>query len=128
GSAAARGERRERTAVAPSPATLPDPLTQDQEIDMSDTSFDSKRRLCPDGTCVGVIGADGRCGVCGQMAGEARADAATAADLYDNEHSAGDDHDVEPVEASGAAVGGFDPGRRLCDDGACVGVIGPDGR
>jgi len=26
------------------------------------------RQLCPDGGCVGVIGADGRCGVCGRTA------------------------------------------------------------
>ena len=29
--------------------------------------FDPTRRLCDDGSCVGVIGADGRCGVCGQQ-------------------------------------------------------------
>src|SRR3990170_3139005 len=29
----------------------------------------ASRRLCPDGSCIGVIGADGRCKVCGK-AGE----------------------------------------------------------
>ena len=28
--------------------------------------FDARRKLCPDGACVGVIGEDGRCKVCGQ--------------------------------------------------------------
>jgi hypothetical protein len=27
---------------------------------MSDGKFDPRRRLCPDGTCIGVIGDDGR--------------------------------------------------------------------
>jgi len=30
--------------------------------------FDAKRRLCPDGACVGVIGPDGKCTVCGRAA------------------------------------------------------------
>ena len=37
---------------------------------MSET-FDPKRRLCPDGSCIGVIGPDGRCSVCGKEAGAA---------------------------------------------------------
>jgi hypothetical protein len=31
--------------------------------------FDSRRRLCDDGSCVGVVGADGTCGTCGRRAG-----------------------------------------------------------
>jgi hypothetical protein len=82
---------------------------------MSDTPFDSKRRLCPDGSCVGVIGADGRCTVCGRS-GDARPDEL-------------DDEAEAPLEAAGPGEpGGFDPARRLCDDGSCLGVIGADGR
>ena len=33
------------------------------------TKFDPHRRLCPDGACIGVIGDDGRCRVCGRSAG-----------------------------------------------------------
>ena len=69
---------------------------------MSET-FDPKRRLCPDGSCIGVIGPDGRCSVCGRT-GDGR----------------------PRVLAAGGA--GFDPQRRLCDDGSCVGVVGADGR
>ena len=36
---------------------------------MNDAKFDSKRRLCPDGSCIGVVGDDGRCRVCGRDAG-----------------------------------------------------------
>jgi len=31
------------------------------------------RRLCPDGACVGVIGDDGRCKVCGKVDDGAKA-------------------------------------------------------
>jgi hypothetical protein len=31
-------------------------------------AFDPNRRLCPDGECLGVIGADGVCNVCGKKA------------------------------------------------------------
>jgi hypothetical protein len=75
-----------------------------------------KRQLCPDGTCIGVIGSDGRCKVCGKAAtAEAKeleqvatelAAVATDAEIDDDD----DDH------------------RQLCPDGACVGVIGPDGK
>ena len=36
---------------------------------MSEGKFDPHRRLCPDGACIGVIGDDGRCRVCGRSAG-----------------------------------------------------------
>jgi hypothetical protein len=31
-------------------------------------AFDPKRKLCPDGNCTGVLGADGVCPECGQRA------------------------------------------------------------
>lgn len=34
----------------------------------SAAGFDAKRRLCDDGSCVGLVGADGLCGVCGRKA------------------------------------------------------------
>jgi hypothetical protein len=101
----------------------------------TDAGFDPKRRLCPDGACVGVIGADGRCKVCGRagdgsvaaLVREAPVDAdaevgvatAAAAAEVGLAATAGEDEAVEG--------GGFDPRRRLCDDGTCIGVLGPDG-
>lgn len=81
----------------------------------AETRFDPRRRLCPDGACVGVIGPEGRCTVCARGA--------------DATHGVDDDaRAAEPTEGGApAASGGFDPGRRLCDDGSCVGVVGPDG-
>lgn len=42
---------------------------QEQTITEEDADIDSeweKRRLCSDGNCIGVIGADGRCKECGK--------------------------------------------------------------
>ena len=93
---------------------------------MEETAFNPNRRLCPDGSCVGVLGADGRCSVCQRPAGAggeslpegsppawAEAGAAASAD------------DAPPSERADGA--GFDPTRRLCDDGSCVGIVGADG-
>jgi hypothetical protein len=82
---------------------------------MEEPEFDPNRRLCPDGACVGVIGPDGKCTVCGRTAAAAAAG----------------EEPPEPEEAAAGPAsedsGGFDPTRRLCDDGACVGLIGPNG-
>jgi len=96
--------------------------------------FDSHRRLCPDGGCIGVIGSDGRCRVCGRSAGAGKDEAPPAdfvpPDLPDED----DDQDgdatedaAEPVAAAGGKGAAFDPNRRLCPDGECLGVIGADG-
>jgi hypothetical protein len=77
------------------------------------------RQLCPDGACIGVIGPDGRCRECGKKGeGPVAARAATATDT-DTEP------DTEPAPETDSP---FDEDRQLCPDGACIGVIGPDGR
>jgi hypothetical protein len=123
-----------------------------------------QRQLCPDGGCVGVIGPDGTCKVCGRAApnwgderkrglidppdeddqdGELDDDededdelaAGGGGDEYDDEND--DDADDDPVadqrpagdaNRSLAAVSGEWGSRRLCSDGTCIGVIGPNGR
>ncbi len=80
--------------------------------DNLDAPFDpTKRRLCPDETCIGLLaqeqGGDDRCRVCGRRPGEEPMAAAV----------------VEADEGSS-----FASGRKLCPDGSCIGVIGPDGR
>jgi hypothetical protein len=32
----------------------------------AESSFDPKRRLCPDEACIGVLGSDNKCSVCGR--------------------------------------------------------------
>lgn len=71
--------------------------------------MDPERELCPDETCVGVIGPDGRCGECGAVRGQAAR------------------RDDEPAPESAIEVDD-DEDRELCPDGSCIGLIGPDGR
>jgi hypothetical protein len=91
---------------------------------MEETAFNPKRRLCPDGSCVGVLGADGRCSVCQRPPGAAGDSAADAAPPAWVEASS---EDAPASEMGDVAASGFDPGRRLCDDGSCVGIVGADG-
>jgi len=111
---------------------MPDPV---REV------FDSRRRLCPDGACVGVIGADRRCSVCGMadsgaeqgLGPEAFATFPKGAEPRPGVGFAeGDDADGA-LDTAGAELGGgegtgFDAKRGLCPDGACIGVLGGDGR
>jgi len=76
-----------------------------------EAAFDPHRQLCPDGSCVGVLGPDGLCSVC------ARPEGAGAQDTADEAY----------LPAETGCSGGFDPARRLCDDGSCVGLVGADG-
>jgi hypothetical protein len=108
---------------------------------MDDTNpteaFDpTRRKLCPDGTCIGVIGDDGRCGECGRTeaqaeAGEARLKDGAEVVESDGGSELGDVVPINDVDEAGmgtAGSTGFDPTtRRLCDDGSCVGVVGDDG-
>lgn len=84
-----------------------------------ETVFDpATRRLCPDGSCVGILGRDGRCTECGQTGDPLAAEA----DIVMAEGGRGGvDPEAQTINE------GFDPGRKLCEDGSCVGVVGEDG-
>jgi len=87
----------------------------------TEAAFDPHRKLCPDGSCLGVIGEDGRCTVCGiGTSAESHAEAW-------QESPPTRDYDSEPAESEETSTA-FDPNRRLCGDGSCIGVIGTDGR
>lgn len=105
---------------------------------MTKTDKDWDRRvLCSDGNCIGVIGPDGRCKVCGlPYEGELPIPAEDGSE-------AGDETDKGSAEAptSGEqAPESEDPAaeeeeqaddweeRTLCIDGNCIGIVGPDGR
>lgn len=88
------------------------------------------RELCPDGACIGVIGTDGRCKVCGTAGAGTATPFRTAADPHAEKADHDDHEDDDEVEAVAAAGGTVDDDwdrRRLCRDGRCIGVIGPDG-
>ena len=87
-----------------------------------------QRQLCPDGGCVGVIGADGTCKVCGRAApnwGDERNRGLVTPSPDDEDDD--DDLDDEEAAADDAEHGGEWEQRKLCPDDACIGVIGDDG-
>lgn len=109
-----------------------------------------QRQLCPDGGCIGVIGTDGTCKVCGRAAPnwgdernrglvdephEEESSALPAEDdLDDDEGDDGDedhddeDHDEAADAEPAAAAGGEEwEERTLCPDETCIGVIGEGG-
>lgn len=96
-----------------------------------DSGFDpDQRELCPDGACVGIIGPNGRCRVCGAHSPTTPTGAKSADDDEGVREAQGPEPRgaarADPREAEGDEL---DLDRReLCPDGACVGVIGPDGR
>ena len=84
-----------------------------------------QRQLCPDGGCIGVIGPDGTCKVCGHAApnwGDERNRGLAPEEPEDEE----DDEDEEDEELAGES--GEWPERKLCPDGSCIGVLGDDGK
>jgi len=97
---------------------------------MEETAFNPKRRLCPDGSCVGVLGADGRCSVCERPAGaggESETDSPAEVRAEAGAEAGGEEARAPELADGMGAASGFDPARRLCDDGSCVGVVGADG-
>jgi hypothetical protein len=94
---------------------------------MATDDFDPlNRELCPDGSCIGLIGANGRCKECGKPG--------TSSVKHPRERNLRSDEEVRAeLEANiqtgdiAGAPADLDE-RRLCPDGACIGVIGPDNR
>jgi len=95
--------------------------------DLESQGFDPRRRrLCPDGSCVGVVGSDARCKVCGALDDGA---VGLGPEAFAGGCASEDDDFAAPApEPLVEAAGDFDPQRKLCPDGACVGVIGDNGR
>ncbi len=94
---------------------------------ISDTEW-ANRRLCVDGNCIGVIGPDGRCKECGRPDS---GDPPAADDLFDDSQTTDSGADETVATPSSKPRNSADDvweNRRLCPDGNCIGVIGPDGR
>ncbi len=92
-----------------------------------------QREVCPDGACIGVIGPDGLCKVCGRAAqnwGDERKRGMVATEVDDEEYDDEDDDELEDDDAADEDVGDDVEWskRRLCSNGACVGVIGEGGK
>lgn len=96
---------------------------------MIEPSFDDDdRELCIDGACVGLVGPDGRCKVCGLAAREGTPYREAPATPPDELVPGADVELVSAPTAPTAPTGDDWEDRRLCADGACIGVLGADGR
>jgi len=79
-----------------------------------------KRVLCSDESCIGTIGPDGKCKECGKA--------------YDGKLPEDNINEIVHELSPGKQVSSDDQAdedwdkRVLCSDGACIGVIGPDGK
>jgi hypothetical protein len=110
-----------------------------------------ERKLCADGACIGVIGDDGTCRVCGKLADGAAVSEDQDDDEYEDDEDVdeGDDEgDDDELAAAAEELAGVAPAaevetakeiassaadadedsRKLCPDGGCIGLIGPDGK
>lgn len=111
-------------------------MENETEKSLADIDWEN-RILCSDGNCIGVIGTDGRCKMCGLLfdgdllapapQGEIHIEATStepAEPIAHREAVA----ETEIQEAEPAPVSDDEwENRRLCIDGTCIGVIGPDG-
>ncbi|MDL2269418.1 hypothetical protein LJC71_09290 [Desulfosarcina sp. OttesenSCG-928-A07] len=98
----------------------------------------SRRILCSDGACIGVIGPDGQCKECGKaytgdlplpVSDGPTDEDDTAAQSGDGDE-AWDDFfsETDPEDGEDPVPDPEWKNRILCPDGNCIGVIGPDGR
>jgi hypothetical protein len=102
----------------------------------ADVDWDN-RVLCSDGNCVGVIGQDGNCKECGKPyegklpwhiePGESgpSPEVSDHSDISEEEKETFVDTDVDTGEKPQYDIDWEN--RKLCSDGNCIGVIGPDG-
>lgn len=97
----------------------------------------AQRVLCSDGNCIGVVGADGRCKVCGTpYDGDATSPAVETHADEDDADGASADQQMAAEDAPADDYPAVDPdgadesweNRTLCADESCIGVVGPDGR
>jgi hypothetical protein len=119
-----------------------DRIKMDNEENKSMTDLEWQQRiLCPDESCIGVIGPDGRCKECGlPYTGsfdptkiETVAPDFEATDPEDEiDEDSEDEINEEPEEFEEhdtEAPSDLEwEQRKLCSDESCIGVIGPDGR
>ena len=103
-----------------------------------DGSWES-RVLCSDESCIGTIGADNKCRVCGRRYHGKLPQTNSSGAIGPAPATEPADDETEPVDEPSAAGDDFLAAdgelpfdeewenRRLCSDESCIGVIGPDG-
>jgi hypothetical protein len=94
---------------------------------MAELNLD-ERELCSDGSCIGVIGLDGRCKECGKPGKAPKMSPGRTVEPTDLDPDAASDGEPDDERDASAEAGVDDTDRELCPDGSCIGVIGDDGR
>ncbi len=90
----------------------------------------AERILCEDEACIGLVGSDGLCKVCGRPY--------TGSELLPNDEvkdsSVGEEGTSDNIsdaaledDSEGFQPSASDEERVLCPDDTCIGIIGPDG-
>ena len=90
-----------------------------------------QREVCPDGSCVGVIGSDGLCKVCGRAAqnwGDERTRGRVAEEPATDEPAAVAAERAKSPEPADDTADYEWSRRKLCPDESCVGVLGANGK
>ena len=90
--------------------------------------FNPRRRLCPDGACIGLIGSNGKCTVCGTVDEPNTHPENDGPSVEEENALLPDDEEAAGADDREEGAPGFDPKRKLCSDDACIGVIGSDNR
>ena len=100
---------------------------------MTDIDWDN-RVLCSDESCIGVIGADGRCKECGKAYDGELPVSTTPSEDSNVDAAVEETVEEEPAPETAAPASETDADaedwdkRTLCIDESCIGVVGPDGR
>lgn len=98
---------------------------------MEETEFSLESRvLCSDGACIGTVGPDGLCKVCGK-AYEGDEDLSGLRPLSSPLPPAEEGETDQPISSDSDSLAGstVDPDERVCcPDDTCIGIIGPDGK
>lgn len=121
------GEAEASAPKAESPETerAPAPAATASSEAASDAWDD--RQLCVDGGCVGVLDETGACRVCGKVDPDFQAPASRPAAASANDEDDEDDDGERAHGENGSSSSGGDgdewDDRKLCEDGACIGVV-----
>ncbi len=97
----------------------------DDDLETASEGWD-RRELCPDGSCIGIIGTNGLCSECGRPGPQLPLD--PRLHRLGDEASAAERVAERRVATSTPEAPEDWEDRELCPDGACIGVIGSDHR
>jgi len=122
------------------PARGGKPKDGKREMIDNETFDATNRRLCPDGSCIGVLDAQGGCSDCGlrgQDPGEEPVKVSGPDSAKDSDKNSDRDASlaeqaqapakaapaIVPAKAGAQRLEPFDPKRTLCPDGSCIGIV-----